>query len=494
MVPIIGLADYLEMTEAHCRNNLLRKALIFFEQKVLPSWNETIKALLVAEDFLQQAVQLDLVDACFRSLVQKAQADPHLLGAPMKNLNCDEDSEDADDAYRPNARRKLFVIDWKSEDLTVLSLPLFDAIIRSMNQHGVPPEFVASSVCQYTKRWVLSSTVGDETVSIYKRKTQRDVLEAVEKLLPYERGLIPCTLLFEMLRYAIVLEASSDCRTGFEIRIGKQLDRATVRDLLIPSQGYAKEVQYDIECLRRILRNFCGSYSPSSQFPGYVKVAELIEKFLAEIAADIDLKMNTFLSIVEMSSEVPAVTRRNSDGIYMAIDIYFHKHRYLTESEREQVCRVLDCRKLSLEACEHAAKNERLPLRVVVQALFAAQLHIRDTITKEVALFPDDKMIIKEEMEEEGAVVVEDEAKVIKEMKIMSNKVMELERECLVMRKELEKSCSLQQQNNHNDKNKEKNEKLSMWKEMKRKFGCIASIHDCNCQVKKKKVHPRFGI
>lgn len=37
------------------------------------------------------------------------------------------------------------------------------------------------------------------------------------------------------------------------------------------------------------------------------------------------------------------------------------------------MCRVLDCKKLSMEACTHAAQNERLPLRVVVQVLFFEQ-------------------------------------------------------------------------------------------------------------------------
>nr|PNR62902.1 hypothetical protein PHYPA_001327 [Physcomitrium patens] len=39
----------------------------------------------------------------------------------------------------------------------------------------------------------------------------------------------------------------------------------------------------------------------------------------------------------------------------------------LTKSERKKICRVMDCKKLSMDACMHAAQNDRLPLRVVVQ-------------------------------------------------------------------------------------------------------------------------------
>jgi hypothetical protein len=48
-------------------------------------------------------------------------------------------------------------------------------------------------------------------------------------------------------------------------------------------------------------------------------------------------------------------------------------HPELNKSERKRLCRILDCKKLSMEACMHAAQNELLPLRVVVQVLFFEQ-------------------------------------------------------------------------------------------------------------------------
>lgn len=50
------------------------------------------------------------------------------------------------------------------------------------------------------------------------------------------------------------------------------------------------------------------------------------------------------------------------------------------EEEREKICGLLDCQKLTLEACTHAAQNERLPLRAVVQVLFFEQLQLRQAI------------------------------------------------------------------------------------------------------------------
>lgn len=39
----------------------------------------------------------------------------------------------------------------------------------------------------------------------------------------------------------------------------------------------------------------------------------------------------------------------------------------MTKNERKKICGLMDCKKLSMDACMHAAQNERLPLRVVVQ-------------------------------------------------------------------------------------------------------------------------------
>lgn len=45
----------------------------------------------------------------------------------------------------------------------------------------------------------------------------------------------------------------------------------------------------------------------------------------------------------------------------------------MSKAEKKRLCRVLDCQKLSPEVRAHAVKNERLPLRTVVQVLFFEQ-------------------------------------------------------------------------------------------------------------------------
>ena len=485
IVPLCCLAHYLGMTESHSVDNLLKKALTLFGERVLPSWNESVKALRASEKVAKQAMHLGLVDACLESIIGKALADPHLLGQPIRPWTSGVDIED-DENYKPNVRRRLFVIDWESESLSTLSLRLYTPIIDAMVKHKVPSQYVAASLCEYVKKWGFSGNAGGGETSIYKRNDQREVIEAVERLLPRERGLVPCSLLSEMLRFAVSLEASSDCKNGLEIRIGTQLDQATVEDLLIPSQGYAKETQYDTECVRRILKNLYRN-NTSLDIPGIIKVSELMEEFLVEVASDIDLRISTFVSLAEMAAVTSRGTRRSSDGMYRAIDIYLDKHKHLTEAEREEACQMLDYQRMSPEALEHAARNERLPLRVVVQVLFVGQLQLRETITRKAEAEEEEEEEEEDEEgeEEEGGGVelgCSEGGGVRREMEKMGSKVMELERECHVMRKEIEKGKSIG--------GKQMKGGVSMWKTMKRKFGCISSKHNSSCQVNKKRAHP----
>lgn len=59
----------------------------------------------------------------------------------------------------------------------------------------------------------------------------------------------------------------------------------------------------------------------------------------------------------------------------MFIDTLVHlqEHPDISKSERKRICKLMDCRKLSVDACTHAVQNERLPMRVVVQVLFFEQ-------------------------------------------------------------------------------------------------------------------------
>ncbi|CAF1922167.1 unnamed protein product [Brassica napus] len=45
----------------------------------------------------------------------------------------------------------------------------------------------------------------------------------------------------------------------------------------------------------------------------------------------------------------------------------------MSDVERKKVCSLMDCQKLSREACAHAAQNDRLPVQTIVQVLYYEQ-------------------------------------------------------------------------------------------------------------------------
>lgn len=53
----------------------------------------------------------------------------------------------------------------------------------------------------------------------------------------------------------------------------------------------------------------------------------------------------------------------------------------LTENECKKLCKFIDCQKLSQEACNHAAQNDRLPVKMAVQVLYSEQLRLRNALS-----------------------------------------------------------------------------------------------------------------
>ncbi|GJV04771.1 BTB/POZ domain-containing protein NPY2 [Tanacetum coccineum] len=100
-------------------------------------------------------------------------------------------------------------------------------------------------------------------------------------------------------------------------------------------------------------------------------VAKLVDSYLAEVAKDPNLPLPMFM---ELAETVSGFSRPAHDGIYRAIDMYLKAHLGISKNERKKIHRLMDCKKLSMEAYMHAVESERLPLRVVVQVLFFEQV------------------------------------------------------------------------------------------------------------------------
>ncbi|KAJ0230364.1 BTB/POZ domain-containing protein [Hirschfeldia incana] len=481
-------AEHLDMTEEYGEGNLVSQTETFFNQVVLKSWKDSLKALQSCccddHEVLEYADELNITKKCIESLAARASTDPNLFGWPVVVVEQGGPMQSPGGSVLWNgistgARPKHASSDWWYEDASMLSFPLFKRLITAMDSRGIREDIIAGSLTYYTSKHLPGlkrrgrggpessgrfSTPPMSSGSVLSEEEQRRLLEETEELLRMQKGLVPTKFFADMLRIAKILKASPSCVANLERRIGMQLDQAALEDLVMPSFSHTMETLYDVDSVQRILDHFLstdqimpvdvGSPCSSSvdddgNVPQLITpmtaVAKLIDGYLAEVAPDVNLKLPKFQAL---AASVPEYARLLDDGLYRAIDIYLKHHPWLAETERENVCRLLDCQKLSLEACTHAAQNERLPLRIIVQVLFFEQLQLRTSVAG-CFLVSDNLDGGSRQLRSGGgstegggggwATAVRENQVLKVGMDSMRMRVCELEKECCNMRQEIEK-------------------------------------------------------
>ncbi|GMI86430.1 hypothetical protein like AT5G66560 [Hibiscus trionum] len=411
VVPLRCAAEFLEMTDEYSEDNLISKTERFLSQSVFKSLKESIKALKSCESVMTLADSLGIVQRLSDSIASRASfVDPTLFGWPVTDGAIEAKGASTQalwNGIETGLRRKALartnnVESW-FEDLALLSLPLFKRFILTLKGRDLSPEVIESCLMCYAKKYIPGTSRSNRKPSSSSAASisegeQRELLETIISNLPLEKsGSTTATrFLFGLLRTANILNASESSKTALEKKIGFQLELVTLDDLLIPSYSYLNETLYDVDCIERILVYFLDGLEErhaagieaenevnndnvinSSSLPALMLVGKLIDGYLSEIASDANLKPEKFYNL---ATSLPDQARNFDDGLYRAVDVYLKAHPWIPELEREKVCGVLDCQKLTLEACTHAAQNERLPLRAVVQVLFFEQLQLRHAI------------------------------------------------------------------------------------------------------------------
>uniref|UniRef100_M4F9T2 NPH3 domain-containing protein n=1 Tax=Brassica campestris TaxID=3711 RepID=M4F9T2_BRACM len=311
-------AEYLEMYESVETGNLVYKIEVFLNSSVLRSWKDSIIVLQTTRAFHPWSRDAKIDARCLESIASKAAVDPARV----------------DWSYTCN-RRKVNSIgvvprDWWVEDLTELSIDLYERVVSTIRRKG---------------------GVSGEVIG-----------EALES--------VSCGFLIKLLK-----SCGEDVRKELSKRIGEKLEEANVDDLLIRASDGCETV-YDVDIVETLIDEFVTQTEKRDEVgrsdSSEAVVAKLIDGYLSEIARiEPNLEPLKFIAIAEKVSSFP---RSSHDGVYRAIDMFLKEHPGTTKSEKKSICRLMDCRKLSPEACAHAVQNERLPLRVVVQILFFEQV------------------------------------------------------------------------------------------------------------------------
>nr|XP_043606253.1 BTB/POZ domain-containing protein At1g67900-like isoform X2 [Erigeron canadensis] len=388
-------AKYLQMTEDVEKGNLVHKLEVFFNSCILNGWKDCIVTLQTTKPFKSWSEELGITSRCIEAVVSKVVSNPSKVSLSHSHAGQNGDKEDA-----PTNKG------WWGDDLSELRIDLYWRTMAALKSGGkVPANLIGDSLKIYTSKWLPKISRDLENGSVLSgdmvasSSNSRLLLESIITLLPIERNAVSCSFLLKLLKAANILQASVSTRMELARRIAIQLDKAKVCDLMIPSVSTDSETIYDIDIFQNILEQFLlQSHTQRTSPPrtlqlaencdnklqencissldpngSMIKVAQLVDGYLKEIARDVNVPLSKFIAL---TVAVPELARPNHDDLYKAINIYLKSHPNLSKSERKDLCRTLDCKKLSMEACMHAAQNELLPLRVVVQVLFFEQARV----------------------------------------------------------------------------------------------------------------------
>ncbi|KAA8533212.1 hypothetical protein F0562_033255 [Nyssa sinensis] len=410
-------AEYLQMTEDVEKGNLIYKIEVFFNSCILHGWKDSIVTLQSTKAFPLWSEDLGITSRCIEAIASKVLVHP--LKANLSHGCSRRGRDDVSCNGAESQRHKPVTKGWWAEDIAELGIDLYWRTLIAIKSGGkVPSNLIGDALRIYASRWLpniprdrksskqVESDPDSDSIGEVTSK-HRLLLESIISLLPVEKCSVSCSFLLKLLKAANILNASFSSKMELARRVGIQLEEATVNDLLIPSLSHLNDIIYDVDIVMIILEQFMlqgqspptspprvkkgferrrsrsadnadfefqeSRRSSSASHSSKLKVAKLVDGYLQEIARDVNLPLSKFIALAEA---VPDFGRLDHDDLYRAIDIYLKTHPDLNKSERKHLCRILDCKKLSMEACMHAAQNELLPLRVVVQVLFFEQARV----------------------------------------------------------------------------------------------------------------------
>ncbi|VFQ68389.1 unnamed protein product [Cuscuta campestris] len=377
-------AEYLGMHENVDKGNLVYKIDVFLSTSIFRSWKDSIIALQTMKSpQLPLCEELKLFSHCVDSIASKASADVSRVDWSY-TYNRNKASDEI------GLRNRVVPKDWWVEDLSELDVDLYKQVIVTIKKKGIVPNAVIGEALKtYASRRLQGY---HEKGAEFDASKYQSVLDTILTLLPPEKGSVSTSFLLKLLKAYISLGSGETSQKELIKRIGLQLEEASINDLLIRTSDMEPKTMYNVDVVQTILREFMTSNQeeprtepeardeiqevrkkPSGVLTEASKlmVAKLVDGYLAEIAKDPNLSCSTFIGLAEMVASFP---RPAHDGLYRAIDMYLKEHPGMSKSERKRICRLMDCKKLSPDACMHAIQNDRLPLRVVVQILFFEQV------------------------------------------------------------------------------------------------------------------------
>ncbi|KAG6652587.1 hypothetical protein CIPAW_05G016500 [Carya illinoinensis] len=381
-------AEYLEMHETMERGNLIYKIDVFLTSSIFRSWKDSIIVLQTTKFLLPLSEELKVVSDCIDCIATKACIDVSKVDWSYTYNRKKLPEENGNDPNWNGVRNRPVPKDWWVEDLCELEIGLYKRVLVNIKNIGiVSNDVIGEALKAYAYRRLPGFSKG--MIQSGDKAKYQSIVNTIAWLLPADKGCVSCSFLLKLLKASILVNSGEMDKVELVRRIGQQLEEASVNDLLIRAPE-EETTMFDVSTVQKIVQEFLMQDKSAeielleeshelqeTRRPGILSeasklmVAKLIDGYLAEISKDPNLTLSKFVDLAEMVSNI---SRPAHDGLYRAIDMYLKEHPGISKSEKKRICKLMDCKKLSVDACMHAVQNERLPLRVVVQVLYFEQV------------------------------------------------------------------------------------------------------------------------
>ncbi|EOY29329.1 Phototropic-responsive NPH3 family protein isoform 1 [Theobroma cacao] len=410
-------AEYLEMTEDVDRGNLIFKIEVFLNSSIFRSWKDSIIVLQTTKSLIPWSENLKIVGRCIDSIASKTSVDPaNITWSYTYNRKLSVPDKIVDDGMKFREKVESVPKDWWVEDICELEIDLYKRVMTAVKSKGrMDGAVIGEALKTYAVRWLPDSV--NALVSDAHSWRNKLLVETIVCLLPSDKAVgCSCGFLLKLLKVAILVGVDDSAKEDLVKRISLKLHEASVKDLLIPARS-PQTTLYDVEMVQSIVNRYIMNEKRTQDLDveknemgcadfvlghgSLLSVGKLIDGYLEEIARDPNLSL---ARLIDLSQSIPECARPVHDGLYKAIDMYLKEcigkremligregrivvsptqvelgpcnmeHPSLTKAERKKLCGLMDVKKFTMDASMHAAQNERLPLRVVVQVLFFEQV------------------------------------------------------------------------------------------------------------------------
>lgn len=381
-------AEYLGMTEDMDRGNLIYKIEVFLNSSIFRTWKDSIIVLQTAKSHLPWSEDLKIIGRCVDSIASKTSVDPtKITWSYTHNRKLAMEGRITEHEMIESVPK-----DWWVEDICELDINMYKRVMVAIKSKGrMDGSVIGEALKMYAVRWLPDSL--DALVSDDYILRNKCLVETIICLLPPDKSLgCSCSFLLKLLKVAVLVEADDSAREDLVRKVSMKLDQASVKDLLIPARP-PQTTAYDVELVLCIVKRYMLQEKSCWDIDVYknnekaesalildggtlLKVGQLVDAYLAEIASDPNLTPSCF---IELSRLIPESARPIHDGLYRSVDMYLKEHPDLSKAEKKQICGLMDVKKFTMDASTHAAQNEWLPLRVVVQVLYFEQMRSAST-------------------------------------------------------------------------------------------------------------------